>query len=53
MILQIHDELVFEAPASTAEQARDIIVARMETAMNIDVPLRVDATIAANWFDGK
>lgn len=53
MILQIHDELVFEAPTTTAEQARDIIVARMETAMNIDVPLRVDATIAANWFDGK
>ncbi|MFT3685656.1 MAG: DNA polymerase [Phycisphaerales bacterium] len=53
MILQIHDELVFEADESTAEEARKIIVDRMEKAMTLSVPLQADSSIAANWFDGK
>ena len=53
MLLQIHDELVFEADESTAEDARKIIVDRMEKAMTLSVPLKADSSIAANWFDGK
>jgi len=53
MLLQIHDELVFEADLAVAEQARDLIVARMEAAMSLRVPLKADAHIAPNWFDGK
>lgn len=53
MLLQIHDELVFEADAQTAEAARDVIVDRMEKAMTLSVPLKADSSIAANWFDGK
>jgi DNA polymerase-1 len=53
MLLQIHDELVFESPAGEAERARALIVERMEKAMELRVPLKVDSAIGANWFDGK
>jgi DNA polymerase-1 len=53
MILQIHDELVFESPAALGESAKGRIVARMEGAMELKVPLKVDAHVATNWYDGK
>ncbi|MAO22980.1 MAG: DNA polymerase I [Phycisphaerae bacterium] len=53
MILQIHDELVFETPYDHAARARDVIVERMEAAMDLKVPLKVDAHVSSNWYDGK
>ncbi|MGP1272282.1 MAG: DNA polymerase I [Phycisphaerales bacterium] len=53
MLLQIHDELVFEADEAIAEEAKTLIVDRMASAMQLDVPLRVDASISRNWFEGK
>lgn len=53
MLLQIHDELVFEADESRAAQARALIVERMEKAMSLTVPLRVEASVSRNWFEGK
>jgi DNA polymerase-1 len=53
MLLQIHDELVFEAPETTAPAANDLLVARMEQAMDLQVPLKADAHIAKNWHEGK
>ncbi len=53
MLLQIHDELVFECPREHAESARALIVERMEHAMRLSVPLKADSSIAGNWFDGK
>ncbi|MEZ6165226.1 MAG: DNA polymerase [Phycisphaerales bacterium] len=53
MILQIHDELVFETPYDHAKRARDLIVERMEAAMDLKVPLKVDAHVSSNWYDGK
>ncbi len=53
MILQIHDELVFETPEDRADPACTLIVDRMEAAMELGVPLRVDASIGQNWFEGK
>jgi DNA polymerase-1 len=53
MLLQIHDELVFEVPAEAAEPARTLIVQRMERAMDLVVPLKVDSAIGSNWFEGK
>lgn len=53
MLLQIHDELVFESPVDQAEAARVIIVDRMQRALPLRVPVLVDSTIAPNWFDGK
>jgi len=53
MLLQIHDELVFEAPVGVAEEARKLIVERMEKAMEICVPLKVESAVSGNWFEGK
>jgi len=53
MLLQIHDELVFECPESSAAQARSIIVDRMESAMKLDVPLKVDSSVGRNWHETK
>lgn len=53
MLLQIHDELVFEVEAPVAERAQRVIVDRMEKAMTLAVPLKVESAISANWFEGK
>lgn len=53
MLLQIHDELVFESPAEEAPAARDAIVKMMESAMTLSVPLKADSSIASNWYEGK
>jgi len=53
MILQIHDELVFETPKKGAEQVMARVVERMEAAMDLRVPLVADASVAADWFGGK
>jgi DNA polymerase-1 len=53
MLLQIHDELVFEAPRQTAEDARRLIVDRMENCMKFLVPIKVESRVAENWFEGK
>ena len=53
MLLQIHDELVFESPKDVADEAMKLIVTRMESAMELDVPLVVDAAASGNWFEGK
>ena len=53
MLLQIHDELVFEAPEDMAASVRDTVVRRMEQAMTLRVPLKADAHIGRNWFESK
>jgi len=53
MILQIHDELVFETPNALAQDAKALIVERMEAAMDLKVPLTVDAHVSSDWFGGK
>jgi len=53
MLLQIHDELVFEVPEAEAEDARRRIVERMEAAMKLSVPLVVESAAAPDWFGGK
>jgi len=51
MLLQIHDELVFEVPMEHADATRALVVERMEAAMQLSVPLKVDSSVAATWFD--
>ncbi len=53
MILQIHDELVFETPDAQTHAAQAEIVDRMQAAMDLKVPLVVDANASTNWYDGK
>jgi DNA polymerase-1 len=49
MLLQIHDELVFEAPEAEVEQVVAIARERMEHAYPLEVPLVVDIGVGANW----
>ena len=49
MILQVHDELVFEVAESDLEEAKERIPALMRTAVELAVPLEVDLGVAENW----
>ncbi len=53
MLLQIHDELVCEAPAPMAEPMAKVMCETMESAMKLVVPLPVESGIGATWFDTK
>ena len=53
MLLQIHDELVFESPENDAGRMRDFVVERMEGAMELSVPLKVESAVAETWIDAK
>lgn len=49
MIMQVHDELVFEAPESLLDEASSEIARRMEHALTLFVPLKVNVHVGANW----
>ena len=49
MILQVHDELVFEVAEADLEEAKERIPALMRTAVDLAVPLEVDLGVAQNW----
>ena len=49
MIMQVHDELVFEVSKDSAESVRDKIVTLMSSAADLAVPLKVDTGIGTNW----
>ena len=53
MLLQIHDELLFELPADAVEAEREMIVAEMAGAIQLNVPLKVDVGVGANWMEAK
>ncbi len=53
MLLQIHDELVFETPEDKADQVIKVIRDGMEGAMNLSVPLKVDVGVGSDWFNAK
>lgn len=51
MLLQVHDELVFEVPQTELERATEMIRSEMENAYAIDVPLVVDVGVGHNWLE--
>lgn len=53
MLLQIHDELLFEVPSSELSVVQPWIVKHMESAANLRVPLRVESSNGVNWFDAS
>jgi DNA polymerase-1 len=53
MLLQIHDELVFECRADVAEEMKELIRGEMEGAMKLNVPLKVDIGVGANWLENE
>ncbi len=53
MLLQVHDELVFEAPPHEEEHLRTLVEREMTTAIVLDVPLVVDIGSGENWLEAK
>jgi DNA polymerase-1 len=53
VILQIHDELLFEGPPEEMEQATEIVTREMVGAAEMDPPLAVDAGVGENWLSAK
>ncbi|WP_321365695.1 DNA polymerase I [uncultured Desulfuromusa sp.] len=51
MLLQVHDELVFEVPTAELEKVRELIKIEMESAVPMDLPLKVDIGTGANWAE--
>ena len=49
MIMQVHDELIFETPKGNAEEILNLIKDMMEKAVKLDIPLIADAAIGKNW----
>jgi len=53
MILQIHDELVFDVPDEELERVKTLVREEMEGAMELRVPLKVDVGVGRNWLEAK
>jgi DNA polymerase-1 len=53
MLLQIHDELVFECPAGEIPALAGLVREAMTSALDLDVPLKVDLASGSNWLDVK
>jgi DNA polymerase-1 len=53
MLIQIHDELVFEVPDADVDAVSRFIEEKMSNALELDVPLRVDIAVGKNWADAK
>ena len=51
ILLQVHDELVLELPASELEETTALVRRCMEEAVVLDVPLQVDVGSGANWLE--
>lgn len=51
MILQIHDELLFEVPENEIEKLKEIVIDKMENAIELSIPLTVDWGIGNSWFE--
>jgi DNA polymerase-1 len=53
MLLQVHDELVFEAPPNEVDEIKVMVKSEMENVRKLDVPLIVDVGVGVNWRDAK
>ena len=53
MVLQVHDELLFEVPANEAAEVEALVRAEMEGVVKLSVPLVADLAFGPNWRDMK
>jgi DNA polymerase-1 len=53
MLLQVHDELVFEVPPDEMDSVKKLVKHEMEHAAQLSVPLVVDMGTGVNWLDTK
>jgi len=53
MLLQVHDELVFEVPEDELDIMKQLVPDVMESAIELDVPLKADVSYGSNWYEAK
>lgn len=51
MILQVHDELVFDIPKDEEESVRKIVTREMKEALKLSVPVEVEIGVGKNWLE--
>ena len=51
MIMQVHDELNFNVPATEVERVREIVVAEMQNAVHLTVQLIAECGVGNNWLE--
>ena len=51
IVMQVHDELIVEAPSERAESVARIVREEMESAVKLNIPLTVDVTVGKNWLE--
>jgi DNA polymerase-1 len=53
MILQVHDELLFEVPPAELDEVSALVRSEMIGALELNVPIEVDLGVGANWYETK
>ena len=53
MLIQVHDELVFNVLNSELDEVKKIVRDIMENTFKLDVPLKVDIEVGNNWYEAK
>jgi DNA polymerase-1 len=53
MILQVHDELLFEVRPGALDEVKTLVKSKMEGALELDVPIAVDIGVGGNWYETK
>ena len=53
MLLQVHDELIFDVPENEIDHMKELVRDRMENVVKLNVPLKVDMGIGENWYELK
>ncbi|MFR8086169.1 MAG: DNA polymerase, partial [Leuconostoc gelidum] len=52
-LLQVHDELIFEAPMDEIQELTELVTNVMDSAVVLDVPMRVESHYGNTWYDAK
>jgi DNA polymerase-1 len=53
MILQVHDELVFEVPVEELDRIKNLVKSLMEGVAKLDVPIKVEMKVGKNWYEAE
>jgi DNA polymerase-1 len=53
MLLQVHDELLFEVPEGVVDEVRELVVGKMEGAVELAVPLVAESGVGRSWYEAK
>lgn len=53
MLLQVHDELIFEAPADEIPTLEKLVPKVMDSAVQLEIPLKVESHFGNTWYEAK